>query len=74
VPFGHWGAGRETAFAAQRLISNESSCIDVPAPWLETAHTAGIRRSYSAQAEWLGDCAIAPNAQLFPIIIQCGHP
>src|SRR5207253_3237393 len=28
-------------------------------------------RSYSAQAEWLGDCAIARNAQLFPIII---HP
>jgi len=31
-------------------------------------------RGSSAPAEWLGDCAMARNAQLFPIIIDPEHP
>jgi hypothetical protein len=35
----------------------------------DTSHIAGIVRSSSAQAEWLGHCAMARNAQLSPIIM-----
>jgi len=74
VPFSRQGPGREAAYAAPLSISKGSSYAGTHAPLPDTGEIAGRVRSYSAQAEWLGDCAIGPNAQLFPIIIQCGHP
>jgi hypothetical protein len=69
VLFGSPGVGRKVAYAALSLIANKSSFGAVQAPLPDTGQMAGRVRSSSAQAEWLGDCAIARNAQLSSIII-----
>ena len=51
VPFGHRGTGREIAYAALFLISNESSYVNAHAPFLDASHLAGIVRGSSAPAE-----------------------
>jgi NAD(P)-dependent dehydrogenase (short-subunit alcohol dehydrogenase family) len=44
VPFGHHGTGREVAYAALFLISNESSYVNADALFLDGGHLGGIVR------------------------------
>jgi hypothetical protein len=74
VPIGRQGTGRETACAARFVTSNES-CYAMrihrfPAPSVWPGSCAARLRNQNG----FGDCAMARNAQLFPIIIDCGHP
>ena len=44
VPFGRQGTGREVAYAALFLISNESSYVNAQTLFLDAGHRAGIVR------------------------------
>ncbi|MDB5603838.1 MAG: NAD(P)-dependent oxidoreductase [Bradyrhizobium sp.] len=45
VPFGRQATGREAAYAALFLISNESSYVNAHTLFLDAGHMAGILRS-----------------------------
>jgi 2,4-dienoyl-CoA reductase-like NADH-dependent reductase (Old Yellow Enzyme family) len=51
VPFDRQGTGREIAYTALLLISNESSYVNARTLPLDAGHLAGIVRGSSASAE-----------------------